>query len=97
MKTDNTLVLSNHALTRSQQRGIQSDAMEVLMSYGASKYSHGCEVVFMDRAARQRARAALGKCAYAKVEPSLNTYLVIAEDGSVVTCAHRLSRRLKAA
>jgi hypothetical protein len=97
MHTDNNIVLSKHAQTRSQQRGIQPSAMEVLAAYGASKFSHGCEVLFMDRSARQRARAALGKNAYAKVEPSLNTYLVLADDGAVITCAHRTCRRLKAA
>ena len=48
----------------------------------------------MDRAARARVSAALGRRAYARIADRLGAYVVIADDGAVVTAAHR-QRRLK--
>ncbi len=86
---DQGVPLTRHARTRSQQRGIRFSAMEVLLAHGASKISHGREVVFMDQAGRRRARAALGEQAYAQIEARLDIYLVLTGTGSVLTCVHR--------
>ena len=88
--------LSRHAERRSQQRGIRAAAMEVLLTHGASTISNGREVVYMDQAARRRARAALGRTAYARLERALDAYLVVGDGGVVVTCAHRI-RKLRVA
>ena len=89
--------LTRHAAQRSQQRGIRAEALEVLLTHGASTSSHGREVVFMDRPARRRARAALGRTAYAQLERALDAYLVIGFSGAIVTCAHRGKRKLRVA
>lgn len=82
------LALTRHAEQRSNQRGIRREVMEVLWAYGATKISHGVEVVFMDRAARRKVREALGRIDYARLERALDTYLVVG-GGQVLTCAHR--------
>ena len=90
------ILLTRHAEQRSQQRGIRAEAMEVLLTHGASMIRHGCEVVYMDQSARRRARTALGRTGYAQIERALDAYLVVADDGVVVTCGHR-TRKLRVA
>ena len=87
--------LTHHAERRSQQRGIRAEAMEILLTHGASTISHGCEVVYMDQLARRQARAALGRTAYAQLERALDAYLVVGNSGAIVTCAHRGKRKLR--
>lgn len=87
-------MLSHHASARCRQRGIRSEVVGVLLEFGHRRHRHGAEVCFMDRAARARVCTALGRRAYARIADRLGTYLVIGEDGGVVTAAHRL-RRLK--
>ena len=87
-----TLVFTRHAQTRAQQRGIQRDVAETLLTYGTARVRHDAEVVFMDKAARAAARKAMGEKAYAKLADRLDCYLVVAADGAIVTCAHRTER-----
>ena len=83
---------TRHAQTCAQQRGIQSDVAEALLTYGNAQIRHGAEVVYMDKATRARARKAMGEKAYARIADRLDCYLVLAADGAVVTCAHRTDR-----
>ena len=91
------ILLTRHAEQRSQQRGIRAEAMEVLLIHGASTISRGREVVYMDQSARRRARTALGRTGYAQIERALDAYLVVGDDGVIVTCAHRGTRKLRVA
>ncbi len=84
-----SIALTRHAEARIRQRGIRSQVMDILLTYGASKIRHGAEIIFMDQASRRKAREALGRIAYAQLERALGTYLVLADDGTVLTCAHR--------
>jgi len=83
---------TRHANMRSKQRGIRHSHVEALLTFGTSKIRHGCEVVYMNKPARERARQSLGRDDYAQIEPAFDVYLVIADDGSVVTCAHRTKK-----
>jgi len=85
---------TRHAETRCQQRGIKGEVVDALLSFGRRRTRHGAEVYFMDRTARIRARADLGRTAYGRIADRLDTYLVVGEDGRIVTAAKRL-RRLK--
>lgn len=85
------LTLSRHAEMRCQQRGIRAEIVDILLAYGRRRFSHGAEVYFMDKRARARARAELGR-AYARIADRLDTYVVVAEDGRLITAAKRLRR-----
>ena len=87
-------MFSSHARIRCQQRGIPKDVIEVLLSYGTRRYRHGAEVCFMDRAARRKAAANLGRKRFACLSDRLDRYLVLSDDGTIITAAPRL-RRMK--
>ena len=81
-----------HAQTRLQQRAIPAEAVDTLLAYGERRRRGGADVYFFDRSARARAATALGRDRYNRLERSLNTYLVLADDGSLITAAHRRQR-----
>lgn len=83
------LNLTAHAETRANQRGIRRETMALLLDYGVTRIRGGAEVIYMDQASRRKVREDLGDKAYARIERALDAYLVLAEDGSVMTCAHR--------
>ena len=83
---------TRHAETRCQQRGIQSEVVNALIAYGRCRTRHGADVYFMDRIARERARADLGRVAYSRISGRLDAYLVVADDGHMITAAKRLKR-----
>ena len=89
------LFYSGHATVRMNQRGIRDETIEALLSFGERKRSRGADVYFMDRTARRRARDELGAKHFARIEKSLNAYVVVGDDGTLVTAARRL-RRLRA-
>lgn len=83
------LKLTKHAERRANQRGIRHEIIETMLDFGASKIRHGCEVIYMDQAARSSLRSSIGRVAYAKIERQLDKVLVLSEDGVVVTCCQR--------
>lgn len=85
---------SRHAQIRCQQRGISKNVIEVLLSYGTRRYRHGAEVCFMDRPGRRRAAASLGSKRFAGVADRLDCYLVLSDEGTIITAAPRV-RRMK--
>lgn len=85
-------MFTRHAEIRCQQRGIPGEVVETLLAYGRRRTRHGAEVYFMDKTARARARAELGRTTYGRIADRLDTYLVVADDGEVITAAKRLGR-----
>ena len=81
-----------HARARLQQRAIPPAAVEAIMAYGRNGRHYGADVYFLDRAARSRLSTAIGRSAYSRLERALDTYLVVSDDGALITAAHRRSR-----
>ncbi|UVC19377.1 DUF4258 domain-containing protein [Mesorhizobium onobrychidis] len=84
---------TNHAEIRCQQRGIKAEVVDAILAYGRRKRRHGADVYFMDDRARARAEEELGR-QYARLSDRLNSYLVMSDDGKIITAAKR-TRRLK--
>lgn len=85
-------MLTAHAQTRLQQRSIPDDAVQTLLAYGNTRRRGGADVYYLDKRARSRVASALGRERFQRIERALDSYLVVADDGSVITAAHRLQR-----
>ena len=85
--------LTQHAVTRMQQRGIKPHTVELLFRCGVEEYDHrGGTILYFDKQSRQRLRHQYGVEAIKKIERQLDAYAVIAENGAVVTVGHRTKR-----
>jgi len=85
--------LTQHALTRMQQRGIKLHTVEMLFQCGAKEHDHrGGTILYFDKQARQRLRRQHGAEQVKKIDGHLDTYAVIAKDGSIMTVGHRTKR-----
>lgn len=80
-----------HAQTRCQQRAIPHEVVDALLAYGERRRHHGADVYYLNRQARTRAAAALGE-RYKRIEKRLNSYLVVSDDGQLITAGRRRTR-----
>ncbi len=85
-------MISQHAQARMQQRSIPLNAIDVLMDYGDHRRRHGAEVYYLTKRSRTRVARDLGKPAFLRLEKALDAYLVVADDGCVITTGHRHHR-----
>ena len=82
-----------HAQARCQQRSLSPEVVDTLLAYGERKRHKGADVYFLTKRARSRAAGALGH-RYRQLEARLNSYLVVSDEGSLITVGRRY-RRLK--
>jgi hypothetical protein len=95
MRASKSLSLTDHAAARMQQRGIRSQALEVLLDYGRIAHDHrGAEIVFFDKKARSRLAKANASAAK-ETERLSRTYAILGADGAVITVGHRYRRILR--
>jgi hypothetical protein len=80
--------ISLHAQTRLQQHGIPPIAIEFLREFGSAYRCGGAETLMFDKKARQLLRKHLGGHRSLKlIEPWLNVYAIIGDNGHIVTVA----------
>ena len=80
--------LTQHAIKRSQQRGIPEDAIDAIVTHGRRRYSKKGLSYMMDRHARIKASTAMGESAYRELEPWLDSYVIVSLDrASIITTA----------
>ena len=84
---------SEHCRARMQQRAIPSVIANLLFDHGSRMRHDGADIVFIDRRARREIRRAVGGGRNMRtIEPWLDTYLVVADDGCLITAARRTHR-----
>lgn len=85
-------MLTQHALSRCQQRGIPPILLDLLLAFGATaKAPGGAEKVFFDKASRKKIKAYAGPLA-GLLERHLDIYAVVVDGDKVITIGHRLER-----
>jgi len=88
------IVLTKHASVRTQQRGISKDAISTILKYGHFKYTRGgAKTWSMNRTEKKFAKADLGQ-KYINIEKQLG-YLVISDEGILITAAHSFKKLRK--
>lgn len=85
-------MMTEHARARCQQRAIPSATLDALIAYGECRRRAGADIYYLTRESRARLAKALGASDYRRVEKSLNSYIVLGDDGCVVTAARRRKR-----
>ena len=85
--------MTRHASKRHQQRAIPPLVTSWILEFGTSVRHAGADVLYLDKRGRKRLRDAVGgERSLRLIEPMLNTYLVLGDDGVVVTAARRQHR-----
>ena len=97
-KTSSHLLLTKHAQTRCQQRGIPREAIDVVYRFGKHKRTRSGGFSYsMNNEGRRCARRHLPAADCLRIADKLDLYIGIAPDGiTVTTVAHR-QKRLKLA
>lgn len=82
--------ISLHAQARMQQRAVPREVLDCLLDHGRVHHDHhGAEVVYFDRAGRERARRSGATEAIREMQKYFNTYAVVATDGTLMTVGRR--------
>jgi hypothetical protein len=81
-----------HARSRCQQRGIPPAIVDLIVDFGAEVRSHGASKYYLDRNPWSDLRRAVGPRALRQVEHKLDCYVVVADDGVLITAAPRTTR-----
>jgi hypothetical protein len=84
---------TRHAQARIQQRGIPPLVIELLERFGSSMRCKDAERLFFDNSARRRLTAHLGgHRGLSVIDRWLDVYAIVADNGTVVTVAHKTKR-----
>ncbi len=83
---------TKHARQRIQQRGLSTEAVDAILAYGTRRRHCGADIYYLDKKSRRRLVRAFGRERYSKLERALDSYVVVSDDGAILTAAHRLNR-----
>mgnify|MGYP001196317245 FL=1 len=84
------MVMTKHALTRSQQRGIDIKTISVILNYGHFEYTRdGAKMWRMNEKEKRFAKSDLGN-EFIKIEKKLG--FIIIKDERILTVAHQTRR-----
>lgn len=85
--------LTLHARRRMQGRMIPPIVVDLLHRFGSSMRCGGADRMFFDKAARRRLSSYLGGYgSLRKIENWLDVYMVLGDNGNVVTVGYRTRR-----
>ena len=91
MNTD--LLVSAHAASRMQQRGIPPLILEWLRQYGSSEPAAGsADLLYFDKRAKRKLSQDVGGAIVDALMPLLDAFAVMSVDGRVITTGWRTQR-----
>lgn len=85
------MYLSKHAVTRMQQRAIDEEIVDLLLAHGSHFYSGGAEIYMLARRTREY-MASRNFVPVNMLEKLRDAYIVVANDGTIITAGHRHKR-----
>lgn len=80
---------SKHASNRSRQRCIPATIIDWIINYGVEKRSNGANTFFMNKKTRKAFKKDIGSIVYNRIKDLLDAYVVVADDGTIITAAWR--------
>jgi hypothetical protein len=89
------MTISRHARERMRQRGVPDRVVEWVLEYGRPVRHRGADVFAFDHRSRRALRREIGAPLYERVKNRLGAYVVVADDGTVLTVARRRTRLKK--
>ena len=88
-----SLPMTRHASTRAQQRGLPPLIVNWLDTYGARAQDRdGAAILYFDKQSRRNLEKDVGSQVVDRLRPFLDAYLVMADDGTVITLGWRFKR-----
>jgi hypothetical protein len=81
-----------HASIRRRQRALTRDVIDTILIYVDRKRHRGADIYFMNHRCRARAAVGVGVRAFRKIEGRLNSYVVVSDDGEIITSVRRILR-----
>jgi hypothetical protein len=84
--------MSKHAAQRCQQRSISETLIDLIIQFGECGRHQGANVYYMTKRTRQALEKEVGLCEHRHASKKLNTYVVVSNDGVVITAAKRIKR-----
>ena len=84
--------LSHHAEARMRQRAIPSIIVAWILDYGRDMRHHGASVYFLNRETRNKLKRDMGAKLYTQIGNRLDAYVVVSDDGTIVTVGRRYKR-----
>lgn len=90
----NGLIYTKHARTRSNQRGVRKDEIDIIIEFGKKERTReGSMSYFMTKKTCEMAQRALGP-GFAKLNNNIrNKAVIVSDSGTVVTVINRTKRK----
>lgn len=83
------LAFSDHAQSRSQQRGVSRLVVDLILQFGAERHAgEGCISLWADRDSLREMQSTLGASLFRKLESQLRGVYLVVSGASVITVAH---------
>jgi hypothetical protein len=91
---DKPVSFTEHAMTRSQQRGVPPLVVNWVRTFGHKEFDHhGAVTRYLDKAGKRRLTKEVGSQVIRQLEAYLDVYVVeSASDGGVITIGRRYKR-----
>lgn len=85
-------MISMHARTRLQQRGLPPLVVHWLDDFGREVHVPGATIRHFDKRARRRLERTVGREPVRRMHEYLDAYAVYGTDGTLITTGHRYAR-----
>jgi len=91
----NGIIKTKHFDQRFQQRGMNQIVVNALLQYGERwKSRHGVDSIVLTKGALADIKSDMGRSAFLACEKLRNAYIIVSEDGTLITVARSFRRTI---